>query len=66
MDSLPLLEGSYLLSVSLYNHDGDSAYDHHHLAYAFRVRPGSACTEEHGYILIPAVWRMGQEETGAR
>jgi lipopolysaccharide transport system ATP-binding protein len=66
VDSLPLLEGSYLLSVSLYNHDGDSAYDHHHLAYAFRVRPGSVCVEEHGYILIPAVWRMDREGTGAR
>jgi lipopolysaccharide transport system ATP-binding protein len=59
IDSLPLLEGTYLVSVSLYDHEGHHAYDHHHQAYTFRVRPSAAIHEEYGSFLIPSRWRLG-------
>jgi len=59
IDSLPLLEGTYLLSTTLYDHDGLHAYDHHHQIYTFRVRPNQAIKEEYGNILITSSWRLG-------
>ncbi len=59
IDSLPLLEGTYLVSVSLYDYAGDHAYDYHHQAYAFRVRPSKLVREEYGSILIAARWQTG-------
>jgi ABC-type polysaccharide/polyol phosphate transport system ATPase subunit len=59
IERLPLLEGTYLLSVSLYDHEGVHAYDFHHQAYTFRVRPSTAIRERYGTFFIPADWRMG-------
>jgi lipopolysaccharide transport system ATP-binding protein len=59
VDSLPLLEGTYLLSAALYDYDGQHAYDHHHQAYTFRVHPNPAIREEFGSFLIPSAWRLG-------
>ena len=59
VDSLPLLEGTYLVSVSLYDYDGDHAYDYHHRAYTFRVHPSPIIREKYGFILIPSSWRLG-------
>ncbi len=59
VDSLPLLEGTYLVSVSLYDYDGDHAYDYHHQAYTFRVHPNPIIHEKYGAILIPSLWRLG-------
>jgi lipopolysaccharide transport system ATP-binding protein len=59
VDSLPLLEGTYLVSAALYDHEGQHAYDHHHQAYTFRVRPNPAIREEYGSFLIPSAWRLG-------
>jgi lipopolysaccharide transport system ATP-binding protein len=59
IERLPLLEGTYLLSVSLYDESGTHAYDHHHQAYTFRVRPNEAIGERYGSVLIPSVWRLG-------
>jgi lipopolysaccharide transport system ATP-binding protein len=61
IDSLPLLEGTYLASVSLYNHEGTHAYDHHHQIYTFRVRPSETVQERYGTLLIPSHWRMGPD-----
>jgi lipopolysaccharide transport system ATP-binding protein len=58
IDKLPLLEGTYLLSVSLYDHEGVRAYDHHHQAYTFRVHSSDSIHERYGTVLIPAHWRM--------
>jgi len=57
--NLPLLEGTYLASVCLYDYDGIHAYDYHHQAYTFRVRANSAIQERYGSFLIPSSWRMG-------
>ena len=59
IDSLPFLEDTYLLSVALYDHDGCQAYDHHHQAYTFRVRPKDLDGERFGSIYIPSTWRLG-------
>lgn len=59
MDSLPLLEGTYLVSVSLGDHDGVHPYDYHHQAYTFRVRGSETIQEMHGTFLIPASWQLG-------
>ncbi len=59
VESLPLLEGSYLLSVSLNDYEGGHPYDYHHQAYTFRVQPGGGVREKYGSIFIPAVWRPG-------
>lgn len=64
VESLPLLEGTYLLSASLYDHEGAQAYDHHHQAYRFRVRPSAATGEEYGSIHIQSSWIMGQSSKG--
>jgi ABC-type polysaccharide/polyol phosphate transport system ATPase subunit len=58
--SLPLLEGSYLVSVSLYDYEGLHPFDVHHQAYTFRVRPNEAIGERYGTLVIPASWRLGQ------
>ena len=59
IDTLPLLEDTYLVSVALYDHEGDHAYDHHHQAYTFRVQPQDTVGERFGSIFIPSRWRMG-------
>jgi ABC-type multidrug transport system ATPase subunit len=59
VDSLPLLEDTYLVSASIYDHDGAHAYDHHHQAYTFRVRADKALGETFGSIFIPSTWRTG-------
>jgi ABC-type polysaccharide/polyol phosphate transport system ATPase subunit len=59
IESLPLLEGTYLLSVSLGDHEGTHPYDYQHLAYTFRVRPNDAIQEKYGSFLIPSSWHMG-------
>ena len=59
IDCLPLLEGTYLVSVSLYDHDGTHAYDYHQWRYTFRVTPNPAIAEKYGVVVIPATWRPG-------
>jgi lipopolysaccharide transport system ATP-binding protein len=59
VEQLPLLEGTYLLSTTLYNHEGNHAYDHHHQVYTFRVRPNKEIKEEYGSFLIPSRWEPG-------
>ena len=58
VDGLPLLEGSYLVSVSLYDYDGLHAYDHHHQAYGFRVYQDESRQERYGTVMIPSRWQM--------
>jgi lipopolysaccharide transport system ATP-binding protein len=58
VEHLPLLEGAYQLTASIYNLDGTHAYDHHHQAYTFRVRANSDVEEKYGTFLIPSTWRL--------
>jgi lipopolysaccharide transport system ATP-binding protein len=59
IDNLPLLPGTYLSSISIYDREGVHAYDFHHQAYTFRVRPSASVQEKYGSFLIPSSWQMG-------
>jgi lipopolysaccharide transport system ATP-binding protein len=59
VDSLPLLEDTYLVSASIYDHEGAHAYDHHHQAYTFRVRADETLGETYGSVFIPSTWQTG-------
>jgi lipopolysaccharide transport system ATP-binding protein len=56
IEHLPLLPGSYDLTVSAYDHTGTQAYDFHWRAYPFRVNDGGS-REQYGIITLPATWR---------
>ena len=55
---LPLLAGTYLFSAALYDSEGKHAYDHHHMAYTFRVTPGEQTKERYGFFYIPSRWQL--------
>ena len=55
--SLPLLEGTYLLSLAALNHSDSAMYDYHDRAYKFRVYPG-ASREEYGYLTLKGEWQI--------
>jgi lipopolysaccharide transport system ATP-binding protein len=54
--NLPLLQGSYDLTVSAYDATGTQAYDFHWRAYPFRVNAGGS-RDSYGLFSIPATWR---------
>ena len=53
---LPLNQGSYDLTVAIYDHDSTFAYDHHHRLYPLEVR-SSATWHEEGVVHIAAEWQ---------
>jgi hypothetical protein len=55
------MAGTYLFSAALYDHEGKHAFDHHHMAYTFRVVPGTAVREEYGSFYIPSDWELISE-----
>jgi len=55
IDVLPLLEGTYYLTVALYDNGGTHAYDHQALNYVFKVHRGDI-RERYGIVYIPATW----------
>lgn len=55
IDTLPLLEGTYKFSASVYDHYLAHAYDHHHQLYSFRVKRGGTA-ETYGVFYIPSRW----------
>ncbi|MBI4321368.1 MAG: ABC transporter ATP-binding protein [Chloroflexi bacterium] len=55
--SLPLLEGSYRLSASVYDNSCTHPYDHHDRMYAFKVQPSSV-KERFGTFFIPSRWHL--------
>lgn len=61
LPSLPLMAGTYLFSAALYDHEGKQAFDHHHMAYTFRVVPSTAVQEELGSFYIPSDWELISE-----
>jgi lipopolysaccharide transport system ATP-binding protein len=56
IESLPLNQGEYQLTVAIYDHDSQVAHDHHHRLYAFEVR-SSTLWREAGVVHIPAAWQ---------
>ena len=61
--TLPLLEGTYLLSLAALNHSGSTMYDYHDRAYLFRVYPGES-REEYGYITLNGEWQLSRPIEG--
>ena len=61
--SLPLLEGSYLLSVAALNRADTRMYDYHDRVYAFRVCQFDS-GERAGVLTLPGVWRWDQDSAG--
>ena len=59
VDSLPLLEGSYDLSVSAYDETLKHAYDHQHRLYQFMVQAGKL-RQVQGFFYIPCTWSLGE------
>jgi len=55
IEDLPLVPGSYDLSVAVYDCTRTHAFDHHHRLYRFEVRRG-AVGEDLGLVRIPCVW----------
>jgi lipopolysaccharide transport system ATP-binding protein len=55
IEQLPLLKGTYYLSVAVYDCECIHAYDHHDRTYTFKVQPG-AVKEVYGSIYIPSRW----------
>jgi len=58
LDSLPLLEGSYLFSAVAYDFSGPmpQAYDHLDKAFVIQVRPSDKIKETLGVVYIPCRW----------
>lgn len=58
IEQLPLLKGSYVLSVAVYDYACLHAYDHHERCYSFKVVSGEV--SDYGNFYIPAKWRYEQ------
>jgi len=55
VDALPLMEGTYLLSVAVHNRADTVMYDYHDRLYAFRVRQVGT-GERYGLVTMSGVW----------
>jgi ABC-type polysaccharide/polyol phosphate transport system ATPase subunit len=55
---LPLLQGTFLLTVAIIPSSGKGAYDFHHQIYSFRIAPSAQTRTEHGPVLIPSHWHL--------
>jgi len=53
--ALPLLEGTYYLSVAIHDAAEGSVYDYHEFSYRFRVYLGEV-QERYGTVYIPGHW----------
>jgi ABC-type Na+ transport system ATPase subunit NatA len=58
--NLPLLEGSYALSVAVVNQHNTATFDYHDRAYGFRVIHSPARTG-YGLVQFPGVWQHDNE-----
>jgi lipopolysaccharide transport system ATP-binding protein len=55
---LPLLQGTFLLTVAIFPSSGKGAYDYHHQVHSFRIAPSAQTRKEHGAVHIPSLWRL--------
>ncbi|UCC76301.1 MAG: Wzt carbohydrate-binding domain-containing protein, partial [Anaerolineales bacterium] len=55
VDSLPLLEGTYVVSVAIHNQADTVMYDYHDRLYTFRVRQ-VARGERYGLVSVRGEW----------
>ena len=55
VERLPLMEGTYEVSASIYDHSCTHPYDYHNRRYTFRVR-SDQIGERYGLVSFPARW----------
>lgn len=55
IEHIPLLEGEYLVSASVYDYSMTHPYDHHDRKYVFRVQ-AATLRERYGLLYIPSQW----------
>jgi lipopolysaccharide transport system ATP-binding protein len=58
LDSLPLKQGNYLLSVSVYDSIMNIPHDHHFKAYPFFIEEKNNETNEGGLLAIKGKWKI--------
>ena len=58
--ALPLLEGSYTLSVAVVNDNSTETYDYHDRLYTFQVYHGRSA-ERYGLVTVGGVWDHASE-----
>jgi lipopolysaccharide transport system ATP-binding protein len=63
LDSLLLLEGTYLVTAAVHDQACYHPYDYHHQAFAFRVQPGGI-KEHEGLVALPSRWSHRAEGFG--
>ena len=63
IEELPLLPGTYLLTVAIHDFKGQHTYDHIHRQFTFRVRPGGV-REEFGVLYVPGKWKWAPAHRG--
>ncbi len=56
MDSLPLLEGTYLMTAAVHSYDFQTTYDYQHKVLRFQVAPNRP-EERYGLVSFPGEWR---------
>jgi lipopolysaccharide transport system ATP-binding protein len=56
IESLPLLEGTYLFSAAVYNYEITHAFDHHHERFRFQVDKSSI--KDEGVFYLPCKWEQ--------
>ena len=62
VQSLPLLEGRYDLSVSVYDCTLTHAYDHQYRLHPFKVQSRTV-RQVLGFVYIPCTWSLGRSPT---
>lgn len=58
IDALPLLKGTYLLTVAVYDFACVNPYDHHEKRFTFKVVEGEI--KDYGICYIPCRWKYGK------
>ncbi len=61
VDALPLMEGTYLLSVAVHNQADTVMYDYHDRLYTFRVRQVGT-GERYGLVTMKGIWEWRAEQ----
>ena len=59
VDSLPLLNGTYLFTAAVYDFACVIAYDHHERRFTFKVEDEDK--KDYGIFYIPCRWKYGKE-----
>lgn len=59
IDSLPLLNGTYLFTAAVYDFACVNPYDHHEKRFTFKVEDDSR--KDYGIFYIPCRWKYGKQ-----